>query len=279
MRPRASGPLLPDLRWSPMTALSGPRGSRLPFVLASLLVHLALILLGQRLVRPGGGGVGSGFLEAPAGVERAWPGMGGLPADMRFGVIDLDPATLPALGAPVRPAPPPEVAPAEVVVAPVDPPVEPATADAPGPANSPETVPAGDPAGSPAGGGGDAAGEGGPGGGGGEGGTGTGGGSGSGGAPALDFVRGRDTLPVVQSMTVPDYPPAAKGRSRVPVVLLVHVTAAGLVDDVRRGESTDCPPCETAAIASAWKLRFTPGTRDGVPVAMWVRYPVTFGRK
>jgi TonB family protein len=195
---------------------------------------------------------------------------------MRFGVIDLEPATLPALGAPVRPAPPPEVAlPAEVVV-PVDPPVEPATADVPAPASSPETAP-GDPAGSPAGGGGEAAGEGGAGGGG-EAGS-TGGGSGPGGAPVPDFVRGRDTLPVVQSMTVPDYPQEAKGRSRVPVVLLVHVTAAGLVDDVRRGESTDCPPCETAAIASAWKLRFTPGTRDGVPVAMWVRYPVTFGRK
>jgi TonB family protein len=80
-------------------------------------------------------------------------------------------------------------------------------------------------------------------------------------------------------MTVPDYPKAAKGKSRVPVVLLVHVTATGEVDDVRRSESTDCPPCETAAIASAWQLRFTPGTRAGEPAAMWVRYPVTFGRK
>jgi len=257
-----------------MTALTGPRGSRLPFVLASLLVHLALILLGQRLVRPGGGGAGSGFLEAPAGVERAWPGMGGLPADMRFGLVELEPATLPALEDPARhPAPPPKVAlPAEVVVVPVAPPVEP-IAEVPAPASGPETAP-GFPGVSPAGG--EAAGEGGPGG---EGGSGTGGGSSSGGGPAPDFVRGRDTMPVVQSMTVPDYPKEAKGRSRVPVVLLVHVTAAGLVDDVRRGESTGCPPCETAAIASAWKLRFTPGTRDGVPVAMWVRYPVTFGRK
>ena len=80
-------------------------------------------------------------------------------------------------------------------------------------------------------------------------------------------------------MTVPDYPKAAKGKSRVPVVLLVHVTAAGLVDDVKRAESTDCPPCEQAAIESAWKLRFTPGIKNGEPAAMWVRYPVTFGRK
>jgi TonB family protein len=80
-------------------------------------------------------------------------------------------------------------------------------------------------------------------------------------------------------MTLPDYPEEAKGRSRVPVVLEVHVTADGRVDEVQVAEPSGCASCERAAIASAWKLRFTPGTRAGLPVPMWVRYPVTFGRK
>jgi protein TonB len=80
-------------------------------------------------------------------------------------------------------------------------------------------------------------------------------------------------------MTLPDYPEGAKGRSRVPVVLRVHVTADGQVDDVQVAEASGCGSCEQAAIASAWKLRFAPGTRAGRPVPMWVRYPVTFGRK
>jgi TonB family protein len=81
-------------------------------------------------------------------------------------------------------------------------------------------------------------------------------------------------------MTLPDFPKSAKKKSRVPIVLVVHVTASGGVDAVRveRG-SADCPECDAAAIASAWKLRFTPGTKGGTPVAMWVRYPVTFGRQ
>jgi TonB family protein len=85
--------------------------------------------------------------------------------------------------------------------------------------------------------------------------------------------------PVIVAMAWPEYPAEARRAPSVPIVIAVHVTASGEVDDVRLENATDCPPCERAAVASAWRLRFSPGTRDGEPAAMWTRFPVTFKRR
>jgi protein TonB len=85
--------------------------------------------------------------------------------------------------------------------------------------------------------------------------------------------------PVVIAMSWPEYPRGARKRSTIPIVLAVHVNAAGEVDEVRVESGGDCPPCEEAAIASAWRMRFLPATRGGLPVAAWTRVPVTFRRR
>jgi len=81
------------------------------------------------------------------------------------------------------------------------------------------------------------------------------------------------------AMVWPEFPKAAKRELKVPIVLAVHVTAEGGVDEVEVETPSGCPSCEAAAIASAWQLRFQPATRDGVPIAMWTRFPVVFGRR
>lgn len=87
------------------------------------------------------------------------------------------------------------------------------------------------------------------------------------------------TPPVIVAMVWPEFPKAAKKQLKVPIVLAVHVTAEGTVDQVEVEAASGCPPCEEAAMASAWQLRFEPATKDGVPMAMWTRFPVVFGRR
>jgi TonB family protein len=87
------------------------------------------------------------------------------------------------------------------------------------------------------------------------------------------------TQPVIVAMVWPEFPKAAKKQLKVPIVLAVHVTAEGAVDQVEVEAESGCPPCEAAAIASAWQLKFEPATRDGVPIPMWTRFPVVFGRR
>jgi len=85
--------------------------------------------------------------------------------------------------------------------------------------------------------------------------------------------------PVIVAMVWPEYPKAAKRELKIPIVLAVHVTAEGGVDQVEVETPSGCPSCEAAAMASAWQLRFQPATRDGAPIAMWTRFPVVFGRR
>ena len=85
--------------------------------------------------------------------------------------------------------------------------------------------------------------------------------------------------PVLVAMSWPEYPPEARRLPSVPIILAVHVSAAGAVDAVQVEGRGDCPACERAAVASAWRLRFLPATRDGEPIAMWTRFPVTFRRR
>ena len=238
--------------------LTSPLG---PFLLASLAIHLLLVFLlpvaaidvPERPV--------PATLVPPA--ESASPAAGArgllVPlGSLRMQVIELE--VPPALAAVPPPAVPSEI---EIVAprAPVSEPVVPET-----PAGAVEGVAQG-----PAPGGGAGAGAGG----GGEGGDGTGAGAGDGTGAGPGIVE----PPVIVAMVWPAYPKAARKELKIPIVLAVHVTAEGHVDEVEVETPSGCPSCEAAAIASAWQLRFQPATRDGVPIAMWTRFPVVFGRR
>lgn len=240
-----------------------------PFLLASLAIHVLLVFLLpvasiEVPVRPA-----AVPLVPIAGAEGADPGARGLLVplgSLRMQVIELEvPLSMPA----AAPAPVPESAPREVVV--VLPPAAPApdarATETPeeGAAGLAMEVPAG-PAGPVAGAG---AGEG----------VGSGAGTGSGTGSGTGTAAGIVEPPVIVAMVWPEFPRAARKQLKVPIVLAVHVTAEGRVDEVEVETPSGCPSCEAAAIASAWQLRFQPATRDGVPIAMWARFPVVFGQR
>jgi TonB family protein len=85
--------------------------------------------------------------------------------------------------------------------------------------------------------------------------------------------------PVIVAMAWPKYPRETRRLPNEPIVLAVHVTERGDVDGVRVENQSGCAPCERAAVESAWRLRCLPGTRDGKPIAMWITFPVTFGKR
>lgn len=59
-------------------------------------------------------------------------------------------------------------------------------------------------------------------------------------------------------------------------MLLVHVDEYGDVDSVYVERSSGQPAFDSAALAGAKQLRFTPGRRGEKHVAMWTRLPVRF---
>jgi protein TonB len=60
------------------------------------------------------------------------------------------------------------------------------------------------------------------------------------------------------------------------VGLVLVVKADGSIGDIRVGKSVE-PNLDEAAIASARKWRFSPGTKDGEPVDVIVSMTVAFG--
>jgi TonB family protein len=244
--------------------LSTPLG---PFILASLVVHLVLVFLlpiasievperpvvgvSETPIEPGGEDIETRGLLAPLG-------------SLRMQVLELAPsAPAPSAPAPARPIvarPTPGPAALEVETAPSRAEVTPAPAvsAAPGPgtgeASGEQAAP-------------------------GEGGAGAGGDGSSGPGAGTGLGAGVVTPPVIVAMVWPEFPRVAKKQLKVPIVLAVHVTAEGTVDQVEVEVASGCPPCEEAAMASAWQLRFEPATKDGVPMAMWTRFPVVFGRR
>lgn len=59
-------------------------------------------------------------------------------------------------------------------------------------------------------------------------------------------------------------------------VVLVHVNRMGDVDSAYVDRSSGQPAFDSAALAGARQLRFTPGKRGDSHVAMWTRLPVRF---
>lgn len=61
-------------------------------------------------------------------------------------------------------------------------------------------------------------------------------------------------------------------------VVMVHVSAEGDVDSAYVRSTSGYAAMDSAAIAGAWLLRFTPGRRGEDPVGVWVRVPVRFSK-
>ena len=61
-------------------------------------------------------------------------------------------------------------------------------------------------------------------------------------------------------------------------ILMVHITPVGTVDSAYVHESSGYAQFDSAAIAGAHLLRFTPGRRGDRRVDMWARLPVRFSR-
>lgn len=62
-------------------------------------------------------------------------------------------------------------------------------------------------------------------------------------------------------------------------ILMVHITPVGTVDSAYVHESSGYAQFDSAAIAGAHLLRFTPGRRGDRRVDMWARLPVRFSRQ
>jgi periplasmic protein TonB len=84
------------------------------------------------------------------------------------------------------------------------------------------------------------------------------------------------TAPKVVQRIRPVYPAAAEKAHRQGTVMLdCVVDKDGTVAEVSVTRSSD-DAFGDAAVAAAWQFRFTPGTKDGQPVAVRVSLEITF---
>lgn len=75
----------------------------------------------------------------------------------------------------------------------------------------------------------------------------------------------------------PSYPAQAiRQRHEGKVVLLVLVAADGTPKEIKVADSSGHHELDRAAVNTAWKWRFHPGSRDGVPIEAWARVPIDF---
>lgn len=88
-----------------------------------------------------------------------------------------------------------------------------------------------------------------------------------------------DVLPVMLSRNPVRYPAALFSRkAQGNVTLRIFIDSTGLVrpESTRVQESSSEPIFDSAAVAGARDLRFSPATRKGVPMAVSVLFPVYF---
>lgn len=62
-------------------------------------------------------------------------------------------------------------------------------------------------------------------------------------------------------------------------VLMIHITPTGAVDSAYVYRSSGHAPFDSAALAGAHSLRFTPGKRGDRRVDLWAKLPVRFSRQ
>ena len=87
-------------------------------------------------------------------------------------------------------------------------------------------------------------------------------------------------LPQIDSrvgLSEPLYPSADIRAGHTGTVhLSVYVLENGRVGDVRLDQSSGYARLDESALREARRWRLKPGMRDGVPVAMWKKIPITF---
>ena len=84
------------------------------------------------------------------------------------------------------------------------------------------------------------------------------------------------TAPRVVQKVRPVYPASAEKARRQGAVMLDCVVASdGTVSDVSVSRASD-EEFSDAAIAAAWQYRFTPGSKDGQPVAVRIPLEIVF---
>ena len=83
-----------------------------------------------------------------------------------------------------------------------------------------------------------------------------------------------------QALSEPMYPSRAIREGWVgTVVLSVFVLENGRVGDVRLDQSSGYAELDSSALREARRWRLKPGSRDGIPTAMWKQIPITFQLK
>jgi len=87
----------------------------------------------------------------------------------------------------------------------------------------------------------------------------------------------RPSIPAYAHNPAPEYPQSARWEGEEGTVLLrVLVNVSGLPEKITVARSSGYTSLDRAAEQSVQHWRFTPGTRDGRPVAMQVEVPIRF---
>ena len=87
----------------------------------------------------------------------------------------------------------------------------------------------------------------------------------------------KEASPLYRVNPPPAYPLSARRRGYQGMVILeVLVGYSGRVVDLRLAQSSGHGVLDDAALEAVKTWRFIPGSRDGLPVDMWVRVPVRF---
>ena len=96
-------------------------------------------------------------------------------------------------------------------------------------------------------------------------------------APALLPVVPPDYSAAYLNNPAPAYPPMAKRlREQGRVVLRVHVTAAGGVDEIQVRSSSGSTRLDEAALEAVRRWKFAPAKHGAESVAAWVLVPIPF---
>lgn len=87
----------------------------------------------------------------------------------------------------------------------------------------------------------------------------------------------KEATPLYADNPPPRYPRSARRRGHQGTVLLaVHVSVEGRVDDLKLHTSSGFKVLDEAALTAVRTWRFASGRRGDTPVAMWVEVPIRF---
>jgi len=96
-------------------------------------------------------------------------------------------------------------------------------------------------------------------------------------SPPAPAAETRPSIPAYAHNPAPEYPQSARWEGEEGTVLLrVLVNVSGLPEKIAVARRSGYTSLDRAAEQAVQHWRFTPGTRDGRPVAMQVEVPIRF---